>query len=258
MPQTDISIPSDFNKFMNLQRIVLLSVLALVFSGVATLSFYRVWNESQTRFRVGLPVPQSIVPKELLTTAEINAGGPPIAPEIRSTDPLLSGDIGSQVTIIEFGDYQSDLTKQQNQAITEALVKLNTPNLVRTVWRDLPNSAEHSKALDAAIAARCADEQGKFKAMNNLILQSAQQYDSMEFLRFARRIALKEDTFVNCINDPKWLSTVIPNDLSEATDLAITQVPTIFINGTPYEGYTDTETIYNAIKREQRLLNVKS
>lgn len=242
---------------MNFQRIVLLSILALVFSGVATLSFYRVWNESQTRFHVGLPIPKNIIPKELLTTAEINAGGPPIAPTITSSDQLLSGDLTSPITIILFGDYQSDLTKQQARAIREAISKLGNQNLVRTVWRDLPNTAEHSKAVEAAVASQCAGEQGKFKSMNTLILESSSQYDSIEFLRFARRIGLKEDAYTTCVKNPKWVSTFIPMALMEATDLAITQIPTLFINETPYEGFTDTETIYGALKKEQQLLNLK-
>lgn len=240
---------------MNYQRVLLLSLLSLVFVGAAMLSFRQIWDESRTRFRTGLPVPKNIIPKQLLTQAEINAGGPPIAPAIRSTDPLLSGDAGSPITIIEFGDFQSDLSKQQDTAIFQAITKLGAPSLVRTVWRDLPNITEHSKAVDAIIAARCAGEQGKFKAMHNLILQTSQSFDELEFLRFARRINLKEETFSLCVKDPKWTSTVIPNDISQATDLAITQVPTIFINDTPYPGFTDTETIYGALKKEQQLLN---
>lgn len=236
---------------MNTQRVLLLSLLALVFVGAASLSFRQIWNESHTRFRAGLPIPKDIIPKQLLTQAEINAGGPPIAPSVRATDPLLSGDTASLITIIEFGDYQSDLSKQQDTAITQAIAKLGKPELVRTVWRDLPNSKDHSKAIDAVIAARCAGDQGKFKAMHDLILQTSQAFDSMEFLRFARRVGIKEDVYTACTKDPKWNSTVIPNDLSLATDLAITQVPTIFINDTPYQGFTDMETIFGALKKEQ-------
>lgn len=239
---------------MNFQRVLLLSVLALAFLGAATLSFSRIWNESHSRFRTGLPVPKDIIPKQLLTQAELNAGGPPIAPEIRSSDPMLSGTVASPITLIEFGDFQSDLTKQQDAAITQAISKLGNPELVRHVWRDLPNAAEHSKAVEAAVAARCAGEQGKFKAMHDLILRNAQVYDAMEFLRFARRINLKEEVFTLCVKDPKWTSTAIPNDLSLATDLAITQVPTVFIDGIPYEGFTDSETLYGILKRQQQKL----
>lgn len=236
---------------MNTQRVLLLSFLALIFVGAATLSFRQIWDESHTRFRAGLPIPKDIIPKQLLTQAELNAGGPPIAPEIRSTDPILSGDVSSPITIIEFGDYQSQLSKQQDTAITQAISKLGKPELVRTIWRDLPNTAEHSKAIDAIIAVRCAGDQGKFKAMHNLVLQTSQSFDSMEFLRFARRIGVKEETYLTCTKDPKWTSTSIPNDISLATDLAITQVPTIFINDVPYQGFVDADTIYGVLKRVQ-------
>lgn len=234
---------------MNIQRVILLSTVTLVFVGAAALSFRQIWDESHTRFRAGLPVPKEIIPKQLLTQAEINAGGPPIAPEIRPTDPLLSGDVASPVTVIEFGDYQSNLSKQQDSAISQAIAKLGKQGLVRTIWRDLPNTAEHSKAIDAIIAARCAGEQGKYKAMHDLILQTSQTFDALEFLRFARRVGVKEDAFTLCLKDPKWTSTVVPGELSQATDLAITQVPTIFIDSVPYQGFTDSETIYGVLKK---------
>lgn len=241
---------------MNYQRVILLSFLALVFVGAATFSFRQFWDESHTRFRTGLPVPKDIVPKQLLTTAEINAGGPPIEPDIRPTDPLLSGDAASPITIVEFGDYQSELSKQQDDAITQALAKFKDPKLVRTVWRDLPNTTEHSKAMSAAVAARCAAKQGKFKAMHDLIMKNAQTYDDMEFLRFARRISLKEDGdggFTLCVKDPA-VEFPITVDLSQANDLAITQVPTLFIDGTPYQGFTDANTLYGILSKEQQKL----
>lgn len=234
---------------MNIQRVLLLSVVTLVFVGAATLSFRQIWDESHTRFRAGLPVPKDIIPKQLLTKAEINAGGPPIAPDVTPSDAFLSGDVASPITIIEFGDFQSELSKQQDAAITQAIAKLGKPGSVRTIWHDLPNSAEHSRAIDAVIAARCAGDQGKYKAMHDLILQTSKTYDSMEFLRFARRVGLKEDAFTTCSKDPKWISTVIPGNLSQATDLAITQVPTIFIDTVPYQGFTDSETIYGILKK---------
>lgn len=243
---------------MNAQRTILLSIIALAFVGASALAFRQIWDESHTRFRAGLPVPKDIIPKQLLTQAEINAGGPPIAPEVRASDPVISGDVSSPITIIEFGDYQSDLSKQQDEAITQAIAKLGSPNAIRTIWRDLPNAAEHSKAIDAAIAARCAGEQGKFKAMHRLILQTAQTYDAMEFLRFARRAGLKEDDYLICVKDPKWASTVIPSDLSQATDLAITSVPTIFIDSIPYKGYTDADTIYGILKKTLQRIESKS
>jgi protein-disulfide isomerase len=238
---------------MNLQRILLLSLLSLVFVGAAALSFRQVWDESHTRFRAGLPIPKDVIPKQLLTQAEINAGGPPIAPEVRPTDPLLAGDAASPITLIEFGDFQSDLTKQQDEAIAQALARLNDASLIRRVWRDLPNATEHSRAMNAAIAARCAAKQGKFKAMHDLILKSSQTYDDTELLRFARRIALKEDSFLECVKNP-GTEFPITVDLSQAKDLAITQVPTLFLNGVPYEGFTDATTLYNLLNKERQLL----
>jgi protein-disulfide isomerase len=231
---------------MTRQRLFVLIICTLTFLAASWYVFGRVWQESHTRFRVGLPVPKSILPSDLLTPAERAAGSPPTMPDVRQADEVLSGATSSKVTLMVFGDFQSDLSRQQSLAVTQALNAIG-PGLIRTIWRDLPDPQAHSRAVPAAIAARCAAQQGKFGQMHQMLMTEAQAYDDLEFLRFARRIETNEQQFTICMHDPAN-SFHIQQDIDDAANHGITSVPTIFINGDPSVGYLDSTSLTAALR----------
>lgn len=231
---------------MNRQRLFVLILCTLAFLAASWYVFGRVWQESHTRFRVGLPVPKSILPSDLLTPAERAAGIPPTMPDVRQTDEFISGTTSSRVTLMVFGDFQSDLSRQQALAVTQALNVIG-PGLIRTVWRDLPDVQSHSRAIAAATAARCAAQQAKFNQMYTLLMTEAKAYSDMEFLQFARRSGVDEQRFTICMRDPAN-SFHIQQDVADASSHGITDVPTLFINGEPSVGYQDSTALTAALR----------
>lgn len=231
---------------MNRQRLFVLILCTLAFLGASWYVFGRVWQESHTRFRVGLPVPKSILPADLLTPAERAAGSSPTMPDVRQTDEIISGSTSSRVTLMVFGDFQSDLSRQQALAVTQALNVIG-PNLIRTVWRDLPDPQSHSRAIAAATAARCAMQQGKFGQMYNLLMTEAKTYTDLEFLQFSRRVGVDEQKFTICMRDPAHRFR-IQEDMDDAASHGITNVPTLFINGDPNIGYEDSTALTAALR----------
>jgi protein-disulfide isomerase len=240
---------------MSRQRIIVLSVLALAFIGVTALYFVQVWKESRTRFRAGLPIPQDIVPEELLSDEErvLRRGGPQ-APEVRPEDPLLSGSDASPITVILVSDFQCGVCSDQAKALLDALRLTGRSSDIRVIWRDLPVTLEHSKALDAAVAGRCAARQGKFRAMFDLLAFESEAFDEDEFLRFARRANLSEQDFKVCIRDPA-VTFAISGEVEDLRMLAIKEIPTLFVNGSPLAGYVDADTLAAVFRREISMLD---
>jgi protein-disulfide isomerase len=236
---------------MNRQRLIAFSVLVLIFVGVSLLYFLRAWNESSTRFRTGLPVPQSVLQSGgLLSQTDIIPSGPPTQPNIRPDDPLLSGSASSKVTLMVFGDFQCETCKDQAAAIHEALVSVNAPADIRTVWRDYPITRIHERALAAAVAGRCAAQQGKFPRMHDALFFQSTDLSETDLLALAKAAGLRSDTFLTCLRDPA-IPFRIQQDIDEAIHThAITAVPTLFINGKPVNGYVDAGTLAAILKRE--------
>ncbi|MFA5129967.1 MAG: thioredoxin domain-containing protein [Patescibacteria group bacterium] len=232
---------------MDRQRLIILICCTLAFLGACWYLFAQTWGESQNRFRVGMPISVSQASKfGLLSQSQMASMSAPTMPDVRATDPLISGTTNSKVTMMVFGDFQSDLTKQEAAAMEQAL-NIVGPNLIQTVWRDFPDQNSHSRALATAVAVRCAAQQGKFKSMYDLVIKESQQYDDFELLRFARRAGVDEQAYSVCIKDPA-IPFGIQQDLADAGNHGITEIPMLFINGTPIKGYTDAPALTAALR----------
>ena len=233
---------------MNRQRLIIFSILTLTFVGVSLLYFSRVWTDSHTRFRTGLPVPANILPKELKDPDTIIPSGPPTLPTLRPTDPVLFGAASGSVTVVTFGDFQCPSCRDQAQAVEDAMQLLGPDQRsVRVVWRDMPLVNQHPRAMAAAVAAQCASKQGRFRQMHDALFFQGTDLSDSEILTFASNIGLKSQDFLVCERDPA-ITFQLQKDLTDATQHAISQVPTVFINGKPYEGYRDAQTLANIIQ----------
>lgn len=234
---------------MNRQRLILFSLLTVLFVGLGFLYFRTIWTESTTRFRAGLPIPLNILPDELKSGDQIIPSGPPQPPDIRPADPLLSGNAKSPVTLMVFGDFECSVCRDQAAALEQSLRNVGNRNLVRVVWRDLPLVNQHSRAMSAATVAECAGRQGKFKQMHDLLFSRAKTYSDDEYLTFMRQLNLDQDSFLVCLRDPA-IPFRINGDIDDARQHAISQVPTMFIGSQPIEGFVDAETLTAILQRE--------
>ncbi len=234
---------------MDRQRLTILLVLALIFLGATTFYFAQVAHDSKTRFRAGYPVPTNLLPQDLLTTDQKIPTGPPTPPDIRPTDPILSGNASSSVTVIMFGDFQSETSRQEAIAIDDAIKLVGGTRDIRVIWRDFPLTSEHSKAVMLATAARCAGAENKFKSMHDLIVSEGKDFDEAEILRFARKIGLNEQNFAICMRDPAQ-TFHISKDAEDAIMHGIKGVPTLFIDGFPFVGFVDAQSLATIFRRD--------
>jgi protein-disulfide isomerase len=234
---------------MNRQRLLLFLILTSLFAGVSFIYFSRVWTESRTRFRTGLPVPSDILPEELKAVSDREVNGPPRPPELRPEDPVLYGNDRSPVTVIVFGDFQCEFCADQAAAVDEAVRTLGKINAFRVVWRDLPLVSIHSQAMSAATVGRCAAKQGRFKPMHDLLFTRAEAFNETEYLAFARQLNLNESDFLTCLRDPA-IPFQLNRDIELAREHAIVEVPLLFVNGKPISGFVDADTLRQVLSYE--------
>jgi protein-disulfide isomerase len=237
---------------MNRQRLLTLLALAFLFLGATTFYFIQIAHESKTRFRAGYPIPTNLLPEDLLAPEQKIPNGPPTAPDIRSSDPLIWGSASSAVTVIVFGDFQSDASQQEAIAISDALKTIGGSQNIRVIWRDFPLYTEHSKAVMLATAARCAGAERKFRGMHDLLFYEGKTFDEAEIMRFVRKLGLNERDFKVCMHDPA-IPFRISKDVEEAQMHGITGVPTLFVNGFPFIGFVDADSLAMVFRRNLNL-----
>ena len=82
-------------------------------------------------------------------------------------DPQL-GDKNAKVTVIEFSDFQCPFCRSfYTQTLPQLESEYINTGKILFVYRDFPLESIHPGARPAALAAECADEQGKWREMHN-------------------------------------------------------------------------------------------
>ena len=137
------------------------------------------------------------------------------------------------VTIVKFEDFQCPFCKQVQPTFVDLLKRYD--GKLRLVHKDLPLEAIHAQARQAAEAARCADEQGKFWSYHDKLYAGSPKLSPEELKSYAKEVGLNVDSFEHCLTTRKY-QAIVQKDLSEGTQLGLTGTPTFFINGREVSG----------------------
>ena len=150
-------------------------------------------------------------------------------------DPMI-GNPNAPITIIEFSDFQCPFCNRFHSE-TFPLIQTNYIDMgkVNFVYRDFPITSIHPNAIPAALAAECADEQGKFWEYHDKIFENQGVWNKMEitnsiilFKEFASKLNLNQDQFNSCLDSGKYIEEV-NNDLNDGRDYGVTGTPGFFI-----------------------------
>ena len=130
------------------------------------------------------------------------------------------------LTIIEYGDFECGPC-QSLGATLDAVVKA-FPDDVQVVWKNLPNESLHEFATPAAMAAHCADEQGRFWDYHDELFNRQSYLSESQFVQIAEQLELNVNEFTSCY-DARDTLPIIKKDFQEALGLGLTSTPTLYI-----------------------------
>lgn len=136
-------------------------------------------------------------------------------------NPIIGNDT-AQLVIVEFSDYQCSFcarhTKETYPEIFEKYIKTGK---LRYVFMDKPLPG-HNMANEAAGAAHCAAEQGKFLEMHNEMMDNQDSIDDLTSI--ATSVDLDISQFKNCMEGKAYTEKLAKN-LELASKLQISGVP---------------------------------
>jgi len=159
---------------------------------------------------------------------------PPIfRAEVSIAGEPFKGSEKARVTIVKFEDFHCPFCKQAQPTFNELLSRYN--GQVRLVHKDLPLDSLHPRARQAAEAARCAYEQGKFWEYHDKLYANSPKASADDLKSYAKEVGLNVDSFDRCFASGKY-KEVVQQDLNEGAQLGLTGTPTIFINGREIPG----------------------
>jgi protein-disulfide isomerase len=161
--------------------------------------------------------------------------------------PQRGGD-HAPVTIVEYSDFQCPYCRQEESLLRRLL---NTyGDQVRLVYMDYPLPS-HPRAMEAAMAARCADEQGKFWAYHDALFASSSALSTPELKAAATQLGLDSATFDACLDQHKYKSAVLA-DITEGEKAGAQGTPYFVIGGRSMNGPQPLSAIESAIDDQLR------
>jgi protein-disulfide isomerase len=150
-------------------------------------------------------------------------------------DPIR-GDPNAPITIVEFSDFQCPFCARFHvQTLPLLLEEYIDTGKVNLVYRDFPIQSIHPNALPAAVAAECANEQGKYWEYHDTLFEKQSAWSRLDsttavstFSQYATDVGLEQQQFDSCLGSGKYLEEV-QGDLSDGRDYDITGTPGFFI-----------------------------
>lgn len=202
-------------------------------------------QQSQSNTNQASPAAPSTTSSDPLVTLGINQSRFQ-QPQILPTDPVRGAD-QSTVTIMEFGDFQCSDCATMQPVIDQVLKEY--PNDVRHVWKDFPLSDTHAQATDAAIAARCADQQGMFWQYHDALFLNQTAFVLSPWNDIAKSINIPDlDQFKTCLTSQAQKQLVVQGFfIARAFDF--TQTPVYFVNAELLVGPHTYDTLKDAIQK---------
>ncbi|WP_083596401.1 DsbA family protein [Cnuella takakiae] len=162
-----------------------------------------------------------------------------IPPIIEPRD-IVVGDPAARVTIMEFGDYESEACVQANEVVKELLEQYN--GKINFVFRHFPLTRIHQRAHKAAEAAIAAGQEGKFWEMHQALLANRRNLGLISLKGYAREVGVTNKRFLDDLMNGTY-GWQVQGDLQEGLKMGVRDVPSFFINGQRFEGTPSTRNL---------------
>lgn len=171
---------------------------------------------------------------------------------LTSSLPAL-GNQTAPVKIVEFGDYKCPFCRklfiESEQRIRAEFVD---KGLAVFSWKDYAFLGAES--IWAAVAARCANEQGKFWEYHDLLFnrqgpENAGVFNKDNLKKFAAELSLEPSAFNVCLDQEKYKDLVL-KDTQEGQQAGVRGTPFLMINSKTVEGAYPWEKIKSMIEEE--------
>lgn len=167
--------------------------------------------------------------------------------EIIPTKNIWVGSKDAQVSLVEFGDYESEACAKANEVVKKLLKHFEGE--LKFNFRHFPLTQIHQRAQKAAEAAVGAAQEGKFWEMHNILFEHRKNLGTVSLKLYSREAGISNKKFLDTLVNSTY-SWEVRNDLLEGLSKGVRDVPTFFINGQLVEGKPTFENLKNAIETE--------
>jgi protein-disulfide isomerase len=172
--------------------------------------------------------------------------------EIIEPRDIFVGNVKAEITLEEFGEYESETCAKANESVKRLLVEYD--GIIRFNFRHFPLTNIHQRSLKAGEAAVATGQEGKFWEMHNILFANRKNLGTTSLKLYSKEAGVNNKRFLDDLVNATY-GWQVQGDLREGLDRGVKTVPTFFINGERMEDHT-----YEDLKKgiEDAIKNLKN
>ena len=174
-----------------------------------------------------MALPQRFVGVALLLLSACASVGDPVV--LSSRGPHPASNPGAAVVVVEYADLQCSSCRTAHAQIVEPLLAEYGAR-IRFELKHFPLMSVHPLALEAAQAAECAADQGKFWEYTDVAFARQREMSHEKLLAWAKEISLDSARFEPCLTSEAKRALVL-SEYKEGLRKGVEGTPAFFVNG---------------------------
>ncbi len=175
--------------------------------------------------------------------------------EIIEPKDVFVGNPKAEVTLEEFGEYESEACAKANDIVKQLLEEYE--GKIRFNFRHFPLTKIHQRSLKAGEAAVATAQEGKFWEMHNILFANRRNLGTTSLKLHSKEAGVKNKHFLDDLVNATY-GWQVQGDLREGIDRGVKDVPTFFVNGEMISGKATYESLSKAIEMALKKVKNKS
>lgn len=166
------------------------------------------------------------------------------AVEIIEPKDVFVGNPKAEVTLLEFGEYESEDCAKANEVVKKLLEEFD--GKIRFQFRHFPLMKIHQRSMKAGEAAVAASQVGKFWEMHNILFDNRRSLGTTSLKLYSKEAGVVNKSFLEELINSTY-GWQVRNDLNEGIEKGVTDVPAFFVNGERVAGKPTYENLCKGI-----------
>lgn len=192
-------------------------------------------------------------PKEPEAPAADSLFDPPMDLPLNGYEPIR-GKADAPVKIYAWSDFECPHCKIAAGVLDEVVARM--PGQVAQVYKQYPLDMScneyvqrpmHERACAASIASMCAQRQGLFWEMHDLIFRNQDRLSDDDIASYARNIGMDMNAFNQCLQD-RDIVLELNKDIEQGKVAGVAGTPSLYFNGRRYKGPPIAEVMAQAVQ----------
>jgi len=146
---------------------------------------------------------------------------------------IFVGKKDAPVTLMEFGEYESEECAKVNEIVKQLLEEYE--GKIRFQFRHFPLTLIHQRSLKASESAVAAAQEGKFWEMHNVLFSNRRNLGTTSLKLHSKEAGIKNKKFLDDLVNGVY-GWQVQDDLKEGINRGVKELPAFFINDVPFAG----------------------